>query len=49
MDREKLRDYLRLAEKTGGQTPHTLRASLAFHTEFLESGDMRNVDFSKFA
>jgi succinate CoA transferases len=49
MYREMLRDYLRLAEKTGGQTPHTLRASLAFHTEFLESGDMRNVDFSKFA
>lgn len=49
MYRETLRDYLKLAAATGGQTPHTLRASLAFHTEFLTSGDMRNVDWSKFA
>lgn len=43
-----LRDYLKLAEGQG-QTPHTLEASLAFHTEFAASGDMRNVDFAKFA
>lgn len=45
--RELLRDYLKLAEKTGGQTPHTLRAALSFHTTFLENGDMRLTDFSK--
>ena len=42
-----LRDYLKLGK--GGQTPHTMKAALSFHAEFLESGDMRNVDFSKFA
>lgn len=46
--RELLRDYLKLSTR-GGQTPHTLTASLSFHTEFLSSGDMRNVDLSKFA
>lgn len=46
--RELLRDYLKLSTR-GGQTPHTLHAALAFHTEFLSSGDMRNVDWSKFA
>ncbi len=46
MYRELLNDYLNLG--TQGQTPHTLQASLAFHTEFLSSGDMRNVDWSKF-
>ncbi|MDE6008688.1 MAG: hypothetical protein K2G90_05725 [Muribaculaceae bacterium] len=48
MYRDLLRDYLKLAEKTGGQTPHTLRASLSFHTSFLTDGDMRATDFSKF-
>ncbi len=42
-----LRDYLKLGK--GGQTPHALQAALAFHTEFANSGDMRNVDFAKFA
>ena len=42
-----LRDYLKLAK--GGQTPATLHAAYEFHTEFAKSGDMRNVDFSKFA
>lgn len=42
-----LREYLKLGK--GGQTPHALQAALAFHTEFANSGDMRNVDFSKFA
>lgn len=39
-------DYLKLAK--GGQTPHTLAAAFAFHTEFANSGDMRNVDFAKY-
>ena len=46
--KELLRDYLKLSEATGGQTPHNLEASLSFHTEFLSSGDMRNVDYSKY-
>ncbi|MDE6037910.1 MAG: acetyl-CoA hydrolase, partial [Duncaniella sp.] len=47
MYRELLRDYLKLSTR-GGQTPHTLEASLAFHTEFLASGDMRNVNLGKY-
>ena len=42
-----LRDFLRLSK--GGQTPTTLNAAYAFHTAFSETGDMRNVDFSKMA
>lgn len=47
MYKELLRDYLKMGK--GGQTPHTLNAAFAFHTEFANSGDMRNVDWSKFA
>ena len=46
--RDLLRDYLKISEQIGGQTPHRLEAALAFHTEFKNSGDMRNVDFSKY-
>lgn len=46
MYRELLRDYMRLGK--GGQTPHTLEASLSFHTSFKETGDMRNVDFARY-
>ena len=46
MYRELLRDYLRMGK--GGQTPHSLNASLAFHTAFQESGDMRNTDWAKY-
>ena len=42
-----LRDFLKLAK--GGQTPTTLQAAYAFHTAFANTGDMHNVDFSKFA
>ncbi|MCM1520548.1 MAG: succinate CoA transferase [Lachnoclostridium sp.] len=45
--KELLTDYLNLGAT--GQTPHSLYASLAFHNEFLSSGDMRNVDWSKFS
>lgn len=41
-----LREYLALGK--GGQTPHTLEASLAFHTAFKAIGDMRNVDWSAY-
>ena len=41
-----LREYLALGK--GGQTPHTLEASLAFHTAVKATGDMRNVDWSAY-
>ena len=41
-----LNDYLRMGK--GGQTPHTMKAALAFHAEFLESGNMANVDWAKY-
>lgn len=41
-------DYLKLAEKTGGHTPHHLPAAFALHEAFMETGDMLNADFSKF-
>lgn len=45
--RQLLRDYIKLSK--GGQTPHNLNASLAFHTTFTAEGDMRKTDWSKFA
>jgi succinate CoA transferase len=44
--RQLLWDYLNLGK--GGQTPHSLAASFAFHCAFNDTGDMRNADFSKF-
>ena len=41
-----LHEYLKMGK--GGQTPHSLKAAFAFHTAFSETGDMRNVDFSKY-
>lgn len=38
-----LREYLKLGK--GGQTPHSLTASFAFHNAFNETGDMRNAKF----
>ena len=46
MYREQLRDYLKIGR--AGQTPHNLHASLAFHTAFIETGDMKNVDWSRY-
>ena len=43
-----LRDYLKLTD-CKSQTPHALRASLAMHVELAESGDMRNIDWSKYS
>lgn len=49
MYRELLHDYLHLGiNGAGGQTPITHRAAFAFHSAFSETGDMRNVDFSKY-
>ena len=44
--KEQLRDYMKICAK--GQTPHSLAAAFGMHTQFQESGDMRNVDWSKY-
>lgn len=41
-------DYLKLANKYGGHTPHYLPAAFALHQAFMETGDMLNADFAKF-
>lgn len=46
MYKELLWDYLKMGK--GGQTPHTLAASMAFHVAFSETGSMQNTDFAKF-
>lgn len=38
-----LREYLSIGK--GGQTPHVLTSSFAFHNAFNETGDMRNAKF----
>ncbi len=43
-----LEDYLRLAEKRGGHTPHELSAAFAMHDTFLRKGDMRLTDFAEY-
>jgi acyl-CoA hydrolase len=42
-----LRDYLALSGNNG-HTAHKLKAALGFHTTFIEEGDMRKTDWSKF-
>lgn len=46
MYKQLLWDYIKIAK--GGQTPHTLSAALAFHEEFLASGDMSKTDWAKY-
>ncbi len=43
-----LQDYLRLAEKKGGHTPHVLSAAFAMHDTFMRKGDMRLTDFAEY-
>jgi acyl-CoA hydrolase len=40
-------DYLKLTDGNT-QTPHSLKAAFALHNAFNETGDMRNVDWSKY-
>ena len=47
MYKQLLRDYLKLSRNA--HTPHTIQASLAFHAEFMRSGDMSKTDWSLFA
>ena len=44
--KEQLRDYMKICAK--GQTPHNLAAAFGMHTQFQETGDMHNVDWSKY-
>ena len=46
--RELLWDYVKLAEKNGGHTPHNLSASFALHQAFMETGDMLKADFARY-
>lgn len=48
MYKELMWDYLKLASKSGGHTPHDLRASFALHEAFIETGDMLQADFAKY-
>ena len=41
-------DYLKLAQKGGGHTPHNLGAAFAMHQTFQQTGDMAQTDFAKF-
>lgn len=44
--RESLREYLKICP--AGQTRHNLSACFEFHRQFMETGTMQNVDWSKF-
>jgi succinate CoA transferase len=48
MYKELMWDYLKLANKGGGHTPHNLRAAFALHEAFQETGDMLQADFAKY-
>lgn len=44
--RESLRDYVKIAGDT--HTPQTLAAAFGMHLHFMETGDMRGVDWNKY-
>ncbi len=46
--RPMLQDYLKMSEKGGGHTHHTLSAAFAMHDTFLRKGDMRLTDFAEY-
>ena len=41
-------DYLKLASRCDGHTPHDLRAAFALHEAFMETGDMLQADFARY-
>lgn len=43
-----LRDYMKLAEKRGGHSPHVLSAAFAMHDTYLRKGDMRLTDWGEY-
>ena len=48
MYKELMWDYLKIACRNGGHTPHDLRAAFAFHEALIEKGDMSLVDFAEY-
>jgi acyl-CoA hydrolase len=46
--RPMLQDYMRYAEKRGGQTQHELSAAFAMHDTFIRKGDMRLTDLAEY-
>lgn len=48
MYKDMMWDYLKLASKKGGHTPHDLRSAFAMHETFKATGDMSETDFAKF-
>lgn len=48
MYKELMWDYLKFAMKSGGHTPHDLRASFALHEALIEKGDMLQADFAQY-
>ena len=48
MYKELMWDYLKLASKCEGHTPHNLRAAFALHEAFMDKGDMLEADFAKY-
>lgn len=48
MYKELMWDYLKLANRNGGHTPHDLRAAFELHEAFIEQGDMLKADFAKY-
>ncbi len=48
MYRELLWDYVKLAQRNGGHTPHNLHACYALHQAFIEKGDMLQADLARF-
>lgn len=45
MYRELMWDYLKIAKKGGGHTPHDLRHAFIFHEALMDKGDMSLADF----
>jgi succinate CoA transferase len=43
-----LREYLKLMPEDAAHTPQSLHCALAFHEEFMKSGDMHNVDWAQY-
>lgn len=46
--RPMLRDYMKIAEKYGGEVHHVLSAAFAMHDTFRRKGDMRLTDWSEY-
>lgn len=43
-----LKEYMKIAQRGGGHTPHCLNASFALHDTYMRKGDMRLVDWGEY-